>query len=117
MASVATSRPVATSTTRPVMTARENVVKPSIDQIGAALARAAAADASTHTTPRATRLRLFISVPAAGELPVYPRTVPRNAEVIRQWTILREIERARGTGVTIDELAVMCGVTTRTVRR
>jgi predicted DNA-binding transcriptional regulator YafY len=42
--------------------------------------------------------------------------VPRNAEVIRQWTILREIERAR-VGVTIDELATLCGVTTRTIRR
>ena len=43
--------------------------------------------------------------------------MPRNAEVIRQWTILREIERARGGGVTIDELAQLCGVTTRTIRR
>jgi predicted DNA-binding transcriptional regulator YafY len=43
--------------------------------------------------------------------------VPRNAEVIRQWTILREIERARGGGVTIDDLATLCGVTTRTIRR
>jgi proteasome accessory factor B len=43
--------------------------------------------------------------------------VPRNAEVIRQWTILREIERARGGGATIDELAAQCGVTTRTIRR
>ncbi|MBI3400770.1 MAG: WYL domain-containing protein [Acidobacteria bacterium] len=43
--------------------------------------------------------------------------MPRNAEVIRQWTILREIERARATGVTIDELAARCGVTTRTIRR
>jgi len=43
--------------------------------------------------------------------------VPRNAEVIRQWTILREIERARATGVTIDELAALCCVTTRTIRR
>jgi len=43
--------------------------------------------------------------------------MPRNAEVIRQWTILREIERARGGGVTIDELSVLCGVTTRTIRR
>jgi predicted DNA-binding transcriptional regulator YafY len=43
--------------------------------------------------------------------------VPRNAEVIRQWTILREIERARGVGVTIDELAALCVVTTRTIRR
>jgi predicted DNA-binding transcriptional regulator YafY len=43
--------------------------------------------------------------------------VPRNAEVIRQWTILREIENARGGGVTIDELAELCDVTTRTIRR
>jgi predicted DNA-binding transcriptional regulator YafY len=43
--------------------------------------------------------------------------VPRNAEVIRQWTILREIERARGGGMTIDALAALCGVTTRTIRR
>jgi predicted DNA-binding transcriptional regulator YafY len=43
--------------------------------------------------------------------------VARNAEVIRQWTILREIERARGAGVTIDELAALCRVTTRTIRR
>ena len=43
--------------------------------------------------------------------------MPRNAEVIRQWTILREIERARGAGVTIDELAAICAVTTRTIRR
>jgi predicted DNA-binding transcriptional regulator YafY len=43
--------------------------------------------------------------------------VPRNAEVIRQWTILREIERARGIGVTIDDLASLCTVTTRTIRR
>lgn len=43
--------------------------------------------------------------------------MPRNAEVIRQWTILREIERARLAGVTLDDLASLCGVTTRTVRR
>src|SRR3954462_15347564 len=43
--------------------------------------------------------------------------MPRNSEVIRQWTILREIERARGGGVTIDELASICAVTTRTIRR
>ena len=43
--------------------------------------------------------------------------MPRNAEVIRQWTILREIERARAAGVTIDELAALCDVTTRTIRR
>src|SRR5215510_7480547 len=42
--------------------------------------------------------------------------MPRNAEVIRQWTILRDIERARG-GVTIDDLAARCGVSTRTIRR
>ena len=43
--------------------------------------------------------------------------MPRNAEVIRQWTILREIERATNAGVTIDDLASLCGVTTRTIRR
>src|SRR5450755_2039093 len=43
--------------------------------------------------------------------------MPRNAEVIRQWTILREIERAHGAGVTIDDLAGLCSVTTRTIRR
>ena len=43
--------------------------------------------------------------------------MPRNAEVIRQWTILREIERSRGSGVTIDDLAALCDVTTRTIRR
>jgi predicted DNA-binding transcriptional regulator YafY len=43
--------------------------------------------------------------------------MPRNAEVIRQWTILREIERARAAGVTIDDLASLCAVTTRTIRR
>ena len=43
--------------------------------------------------------------------------MPRNAEVIRQWTILREIERSRALGVTIDDLASRCGVTTRTIRR
>jgi len=40
----------------------------------------------------------------------------RNAEVIRQWQILREIEAHR-TGVTIHELAQNAGVTTRTIRR
>lgn len=40
----------------------------------------------------------------------------RNAEVIRQWQILREIEAHR-TGVTIHELAQHAGVTTRTIRR
>src|SRR5947208_8583746 len=43
--------------------------------------------------------------------------MPRNTEVIRQWTILREIEHARAAGVTIDELASLCGVATRTIRR
>src|SRR5262245_15581548 len=47
----------------------------------------------------------------------YHHPVPRNAEVIRQWTILREIKRARAGGVTIDELAALCDVTTRTIRR
>src|SRR5262245_4364744 len=40
----------------------------------------------------------------------------RNAEVIRQWQILREIE-GRRTGVTIHELSRLSGVTTRTIRR
>ena len=40
----------------------------------------------------------------------------RNAEVIRQWQILREIE-GRRTGVTIHDLARQAGVTTRTIRR
>ena len=41
--------------------------------------------------------------------------MPRNAEVIRQWTILRDLEASRR--VTIDELAERTGVTTRTIRR
>ena len=41
--------------------------------------------------------------------------MPRNAEVIRQWTILRELETARGA--TIRGLAQTTGVTTRTIRR
>ena len=41
--------------------------------------------------------------------------MPRNAEVIRQWSILRDLESARRT--TIDELAERTGVTTRTIRR
>jgi predicted DNA-binding transcriptional regulator YafY len=43
--------------------------------------------------------------------------VPRNAEVIRQWTVLREIEAARGAGATIDGLAALVNVSTRTIRR
>ena len=40
----------------------------------------------------------------------------RNAEVIRQWQILREIETRR-VGVTIHELSALVRVTTRTIRR
>jgi len=40
----------------------------------------------------------------------------RNAEVIRQWQILREVEARRG-GVTIHELASLVKVSTRTIRR
>jgi predicted DNA-binding transcriptional regulator YafY len=40
----------------------------------------------------------------------------RNAEVIRQWQILREIE-SRRVGVTIHELARLVKVSTRTIRR
>src|SRR6478735_9854120 len=41
--------------------------------------------------------------------------MPRNAEVIRQWSILRDLEASRR--MTIDELARRTGVTTRTIRR
>ena len=41
--------------------------------------------------------------------------MPRNAEVIRQWSILRDLESSRRA--TIDELATRTGVTTRTIRR
>ena len=41
--------------------------------------------------------------------------MPRNAEVVRQWNILRELEASRRG--TINGLAAMCGVTTRTIRR
>jgi predicted DNA-binding transcriptional regulator YafY len=41
--------------------------------------------------------------------------MPRNAEVIRQWTILRDLEASRR--LTIDDLAERTGVTTRTIRR
>ena len=41
--------------------------------------------------------------------------MPRNAEVIRQWTILKELEASRRA--TIDQLARETGVTTRTIRR
>ena len=40
----------------------------------------------------------------------------RNAEVIRQWQILREIE-SRRVGVTIHDLAKQVRVSTRTIRR
>ena len=39
----------------------------------------------------------------------------RNAEVIRQWTLLKELEGSRTS--TIDGLAERTGVTTRTIRR
>ncbi len=39
----------------------------------------------------------------------------RNAEVIRQWQILRELETRRG--VTIHDLAALVHVSTRTIRR
>jgi DeoR/GlpR family transcriptional regulator of sugar metabolism len=41
--------------------------------------------------------------------------MPRNAEFIRQWTILRDLEASRR--VTIDDLAARTGVTTSTIRR
>src|SRR5918993_1387918 len=41
--------------------------------------------------------------------------MPRNAEVIRQWSILKDLEASRR--VTIDDLAARTGVTTRTIRR
>ena len=41
--------------------------------------------------------------------------MPRNAEVIRQWSILRDLEASRR--LTIDDLAARPGVTTRTIRR
>jgi predicted DNA-binding transcriptional regulator YafY len=41
--------------------------------------------------------------------------MPRNAEVIRQWSILRDLESSRG--LTIDEMSARTGVTTRTIRR
>ena len=41
--------------------------------------------------------------------------MPRNAEVIRQWSILRDLEASHR--LTIDDLAARTGVTTRTIRR
>ena len=41
--------------------------------------------------------------------------MPRSGEVIRQWTILRDLEASRR--LTIDEMAERTGVTTRTIRR
>ena len=41
--------------------------------------------------------------------------MPRNAEVIRLWTMLRELEASRR--LTIDGLAEKSGVSTRTIRR
>src|SRR5690606_38750866 len=40
----------------------------------------------------------------------------RNQEVIRQWTLLRDLWERR-YGRTVDELAELLGVSTRTVRR
>lgn len=42
--------------------------------------------------------------------------MPRNAEVVRQWTILRSVDSSRH-GHTINDLADLTGVTTRTIRR
>jgi predicted DNA-binding transcriptional regulator YafY len=42
--------------------------------------------------------------------------MPRNAEVIRQWSILRELANRR-SGCTIKELSIECDVSTRTIRR
>ncbi len=41
--------------------------------------------------------------------------MPRNAEVIRQWSLLKDLEASRR--LTIDEMAARTGVTTRTIRR
>lgn len=41
--------------------------------------------------------------------------MPRNAEVIRQWSLLKELEASRRA--TIDGLAAETGVSTRTIRR
>jgi predicted DNA-binding transcriptional regulator YafY len=41
--------------------------------------------------------------------------MPRNAEVIRQWLILKDLEASRR--LTIDEMAARTSVTTRTIRR
>jgi predicted DNA-binding transcriptional regulator YafY len=41
--------------------------------------------------------------------------MPRNAEVIRQWSILKDLEASRR--LTIDDMAAKTGVTTRTIRR
>lgn len=60
---------------------------------------------------------MYVKQPRRHKGATYNSVVPRNAEVIRQWTILREIEHARGGGATIDDLATLCGVTTRTIRR
>src|SRR3954463_4469887 len=46
---------------------------------------------------------------------MYSDVMPRNAEVIRQWSILRDLESSRR--LTIDDLAEKTGVSTRTIRR
>jgi predicted DNA-binding transcriptional regulator YafY len=50
-----------------------------------------------------------------GQPPFRVDLMPRNAEVIRQWNILRDLEASRR--LTIDDLARRTGVTTRTIRR
>lgn len=50
-----------------------------------------------------------------ADLRYYKCPLPRNAEVIRQWSILRDLESSRR--LTIDEMASRTGVTTRTIRR
>lgn len=68
---------------------------------------------------RCSRHAATISPGSRGSAAIHPRDgpdpVPRNAEVIRQWTILRELEASRR--LTIDDMAERTGVTTRTIRR
>lgn len=40
--------------------------------------------------------------------------MPRNAEVIRQWNLLLQIDAAR-LGASVDDLAKRVGVTKRTI--
>lgn len=43
--------------------------------------------------------------------------MPRNAEVIRQWSILRTLDAAKMTGASVDDLAAQSGVHKRTIWR